>query len=152
MAAEIRIVQMYQQAMPLRQPMTGPRLSTNLQRQMPGCGGSFFHMLLVFFHCFFANRAYSKLYHTAWQHRESLASPGFLQNRPGRRPGCGGNGFQVVIRRFSLLFFLNHGFGIFITQPVSSQGPLQPPGSPQIRPGRLPGCGGNGFHVIYCFS
>jgi hypothetical protein len=151
-AAKIRIVQMYDQAMPLRQTMTGPRLSTNLQSQMPGCGGSFFHMLLVCSRCFFIYRVYIKFYHTAWQHRGSLASPRLSTKPSWQAAGLWREWFSCGCSMLFRAFFLNHGVGFFITQPGSSQGPLQPPGSPQNRPGRLPGCGGNGFHVVRCFS
>ena len=195
---------MYHQAMPLRQPMTGPRLSTNLQRQMPGCGGSFFSYVIGVFPLFFLLIALIQNFTTQPGNTEShwlpqafyktvlaggravagmvfkwlfVAFRGFFQSRfrnfhytacqlagPLCSPqavhksalgGCraaAGMVFMlfIVFRRF---LFLDHVFGTFITQPGSSEGPWQLPGSPENRLGRLPGCGGNGFHVVIrCLS
>ena len=131
-------------------PLAAPRLSTKPPRQAAGRWQEWFSCGISWFSLFvFLLTTISEFSLCSLAPRRAPGSPQSFHKTFTR----GGRAVArlvfmwlfVVFRRFS---FRNHDFGNFISQPGTSEAPWQPSGFPQNRPGRCPGGGGNGFHVV----
>jgi hypothetical protein len=78
--------------------------------------------------------------------------PGFLQNRPGRRPGCGGNGFHVVIRCCSWFLFFSITVPEFSLHSLAARrAPCSPQALHKTAPGGCRAVAGTVFMLFVVF-